>query len=46
VSPAAASGLSRLLLPGDPAVASPGGGYAVHLYQGNLLAALPQLARC
>ena len=46
VSPAAASGLARLLPPGQPAVASPGGGYQVRVYQGNVLAALPRLARC
>ena len=46
VSPAAAAGLARLLRPGRPAAVSPGGGYEVSLYQGNLLAALPRLAHC
>jgi hypothetical protein len=45
-SPAALGRLDSLLPAARPAVLTPGGGYAVHSYRGNLLAALPRLTAC
>jgi len=46
VSPAALRRLGTLLPAAGRATLNPGGGYAVHVYPGNLLAQLPLLARC
>jgi hypothetical protein len=45
-SPAALRRLGALVPGAGRRVLDPGGGYAVHFYQGNLLAALPQVTRC
>lgn len=45
-SPAALRQLDTLLPAASRATLDPGGGYQVHLYQGNLLSQLPLLAHC
>jgi hypothetical protein len=45
-SPAALSRLAALRPPAGPGALNPGAGYQVRVYQGNLLTALPALARC
>jgi hypothetical protein len=46
VSPAALTRLGTLLPAASRATLDPGAGYAVHAYQGNLMAQLPRLAHC
>ena len=45
-SAVALRGLGRLLPAASPPLLNPGAGYQVHVYQGNVLAAAPSLARC